>query len=297
MGAEMLQEDGIFNSDDTPRKHFFRKIHIFGAAHFTSAQSKLFPKMNFPTAHIETLVEQDYIVGAALHRFGIDFYRYQDKTFSEVCSERGFDASFLWQQIEKTVQKIRHQAPPKNLSNFPIQVILDYLYHTHRIFIRQQIPYMAALVEAMKPSQLPRHFRAIVEDLKVAFPLFAQDFIRHIFEEEAHLFEYITLLDKALLGQVCILKTYFPMEKFSLAQAAHQHSQDDDEMQGIRLLTNQYELLSYTPLIIRVLYAELQRFEKLLSLHAAIEDDILFPKALVLEQRVKDNWQQIVKWS
>ncbi|WP_051203913.1 hemerythrin domain-containing protein [Hugenholtzia roseola] len=282
---------------DSRKRVFFEKCVSLGLRKNTFEFSNLSLTMNFPTTRIETLVEQDYMVGAALHRFGIDFYRYEDKTFSEVCREKGIDAPLLWQQIEKTAQKIRHQAPPKNLSNFPIQVILDYLYHTHRIFIRQQIPYMAALVEAMKPLQLPRHFRTIVEDLKVAFPLFAQDFIHHIFEEEAHLFEYITLLDKALLGQVCILKTYFPMEKFSLAQAAHQHSQDDDEMEGIRLLTNQYELLPYTPLIIRVLYAELQHFEKLLSLHAAIEDDILFPKALVLEQKVKDNWQQIVKWS
>jgi regulator of cell morphogenesis and NO signaling len=243
------------------------------------------------------LVERNYIVAAVLHHFGISFYQNLDKSLDEVCRERNLDPTVFFSQLEKLALRLRNQEPPENLGNFPIQVILDYLYHTHRVFIRQQLPYMAQMIDEIKISAMPRFYRPIVEDLKIAFPLFADDFIRHIFDEEEHLFEYITLLERADLGEVSLLSTYFHMERCSIAQAAEEHLDDDDEMQGIRLLTHNYHLAEYAPLIIRVLYNELQEFEKRLQIHADIEDKILFPKALKLENNLKERWAQIVPYN
>jgi regulator of cell morphogenesis and NO signaling len=38
---------------------------------------------------------------------------------------------------------------------------------------------------------------------------------------------------------------------------------------------------------VKVLYKELQEFERNLSTHARIENEILFPKAMALENKVK----------
>jgi regulator of cell morphogenesis and NO signaling len=55
-------------------------------------------------------------------------------------------------------------------------------------------------------------------------------------------------------------------------------------MEGIRKLTNNYALAADAPLTMKVLYHELQTFEKELSIHAKIEDELLFPKAVELEK-------------
>ena len=44
-----------------------------------------------------------------------------------------------------------------------------------------------------------------------------------------------------------------------------------------------------TPLLIKVLYAELKDFEEELKIHADIENRILLPKALKLELKLKQN--------
>jgi regulator of cell morphogenesis and NO signaling len=78
------------------------------------------------------------------------------------------------------------------------------------------------------------------------------------------------------------------MERYSIQNLAIGHDIDDDEMQGIRKITNDYCLDTLdNNLHLRVVYAELQRFEKELCTHARIENEILFPKALMLEKEVK----------
>jgi regulator of cell morphogenesis and NO signaling len=66
-----------------------------------------------------------------------------------------------------------------------------------------------------------------------------------------------------------------------------EHEAHDDEMEGIRKITNDYQLDSSTPLHVKVIYNELREFEKNLITHARIENEILFPKAMALEGRVK----------
>ena len=73
------------------------------------------------------------------------------------------------------------------------------------------------------------------------------------------------------------------LEKDPISILADQHEIHDDEMQGIRQLTKDYFLEEDAPLTMKVLYHELQNFEKELSIHAKIEDELLFPKAVQLE--------------
>jgi regulator of cell morphogenesis and NO signaling len=77
------------------------------------------------------------------------------------------------------------------------------------------------------------------------------------------------------------------MEKNSLRNFAMEHEVHDDEMEGIRKITKDYHLTVNAPLHVKVIYTELKAFEKSLQIHARIENEILFPKALSLENKVK----------
>jgi len=68
------------------------------------------------------------------------------------------------------------------------------------------------------------------------------------------------------------------------------HEVHDDEMEGIRKITKDYQLEANAPLQIKVIYNELKEFEKSLITHARIENEILFPKAMALERKVKQTF-------
>jgi len=127
----------------------------------------------------------------------------------------------------------------------------------------------------------------LAKDLKTVFPLFVEDFIEHVYEEEDILFDYINSLSKFLSGENSSSKVYLEMEKHSIQAFASDHSDDKNEMTGLRKITNDYSFCEEANLHIKVLFNELADFENVLKVHAKIEDEILFPKALELEGMVK----------
>jgi regulator of cell morphogenesis and NO signaling len=230
---------------------------------------------------ITELVDENYIYAYVLYYFGIQFYEYSEKTLEQVCAQKGLSVS----QVVRSLESVAAPEAPAQIpvEDLPVDLVIEYLKHTHHIFIKQKLPYIARLIEKLNPQHA-----ALVRDLQIVFPLFVEDFIYHIYEEEDTLFTYIALLHKAKKKQLFPGKLYFEMEKHSMQKYAIDHDTHDDEMQGIRTITNGYAINKHTSLHLKVIFSELKAFEQELQLHARIENEILFPKALFLEREVKN---------
>ncbi|MCG8320763.1 MAG: hemerythrin domain-containing protein [Cytophagales bacterium] len=242
---------------------------------------------------IEDLVGENLIFASVLYYFGIKFYDYSEKTLKQVCDEKQLDIQKVIKSLE-SVRKNDHQASIK-LVSYPIELIIEYLKHTHYLFIKQKLPFIARLLENIDEKHF--HTNNFVEDLKIVFPLFVQDFIVHIYEEEDTLFNYILHLKKALQGEITPSVIYYQMEKHSIQKYAMEHEQHDDEMQGIRKITQNYKCHNSDDLPLRVLISELENFDKELVIHANVENNVLFPKAMQLEADVKKWMADKVKFN
>lgn len=181
------------------------------------------------------------------------------------------------------------------LNEYPIDLVIEYLKHTHYIFIKEKLPYIAHLIENLEDKN--NVLGTLEKDLQFVFPLFVEDFIHHIYQEEDNLFSYILLLSKFASGQGNPSKVYFEIEKQSLQKHAVEHEEHDDEMRGIRKITNNYSFSGNSPLHIRVIFSELRRLEKELITHARVENEILFPKALMLERQVKQRMHEKIQYN
>ena len=157
------------------------------------------------------------------------------------------------------------------------------------------MPYIARLVESFKAQH--DDYLQVERDLKMVFPLFVADFIEHIYEEEDTLFHYILALEKASKGKFSPGKLYHLIEKNSVQKFAMEHEAHDDEMEGIRKITRNYQLLERAPLHVKVIYSELKSFETSLITHARIENEILFPKAMGIEAKVKKRFFELSKFN
>lgn len=229
---------------------------------------------------ITDLVDNNYIYASVLFYFGIEFYNYSEQTLEQVCHNKGLDVKSVVSKLENM-----HQTDDAiSIDEYPIDLIIEYLKHTHFLFIKQKLPYISKII-----ADLPDCYEgycAVVKDLKFVFPLFVEDFIHHIYQEEDTLFSYISNLKAFQKGKGNIARLYFEMEKNSLSRFASEHEEHDDEMHGIRQITNDYSMTAATPLHIKVIFEELKSLENDLRTHARVENDILFPKALMLEREV-----------
>jgi regulator of cell morphogenesis and NO signaling len=241
--------------------------------------------VSYDKSKITELIEKNYVFASVLYYFGIEFYEYSEQTLEQVCRQRGLRV----QQVVDSLETAMQQPELPNLSSLPVDIIIAYLKHSHYLFVKHKLPYIARLIQELRPSDLMHNPAA--EDLKFIFPLYVEDFIRHIYKEEDTLFSYILQLMAASQGNFHPGKLFYMMEKNSIEELAVEHDCHDDEMQGIRTLTNNYATTETTSLLLKVVYGELQAFEQNLKTHAHIEDEILFPKALALEKRVRRQWR------
>ncbi len=244
-----------------------------------------------PNTKIAELVGENYVYASVLHYFGIQFYRYSDKTLQQVCAQKGICVDKLVAGLESAVAA--ETLDELSLMKYPIDLVVEYLKHAHHIFIKRKLPYLASLIDHL-PSRTGA-YQTVIRDLKFVFPLFVEEFIQHIYQEEDNLFGYIALLDQVIKNNYNPSILYYEMEKYSIQHHAIEHEVHDDEMEGIRNITKNYKIKARAPLHVKVVYSELKAFEESLVTHARIEDEILFPKALVLERQVKTIFEQKIR--
>jgi regulator of cell morphogenesis and NO signaling len=248
--------------------------------------------MDIRDKRISELVDQNYVHAYVLYYFGISFYEYSEQTLEQACRSRGLRVDQVVRELEAPSHLQESELP---LISYPIDLIIEYLKHTHFLFIKHKLPYISRLVEVFHANH-PEYVH-IERDLKIVLPLFVEDFIHHIYQEEDSLFSYIRQLDRASRGHFNPSRLFYLMEKTSVQKFAMEHDVHDDEMEGIRKITNDYQLTAQAPLHVKVLYKELQEFEKSLSTHARIENDILFPKAMALENKVRTQFFSRARWN
>jgi regulator of cell morphogenesis and NO signaling len=242
---------------------------------------------------ISDLVDQDNVRAYVLYYFGIKFYEYSEKTLEQVCTEKGLKVEQVVKELEFPRENFSEAELP--LISYPIDLISEYLKHAHFLFVKHKLPYISRLLESFK-AEHPQ-YESVAKDLKTLLPLFIEDFIHHIYEEEDTLFKYIKVLQQAAHGPYNPAKLYYLMEKSSLQRFAMDHEAHDDEMEGIRKITKDYQLTSDAPLHVKVIYSELTAFEKSLQVHARIENEILFPKAMALENQIRQKFLDKVRFN
>jgi regulator of cell morphogenesis and NO signaling len=105
----------------------------------------------------------------------------------------------------------------------------------------------------------------------------------HIKFEETHLLPYIEILLRVESREIPYTELLNNGE-FSLKGFTENHHDTEDDLSRIRDIIKQYQPPSTNQTPYRILISQLQAFEKDLSVHALIEDQILVPKALEMER-------------
>lgn len=235
-------------------------------------------KVNTP---INQIVGDNYINASILNYFGIAFYDYSDKTLAQVCEEKGLSLEVVLKKMA-SITEIPILSP-LSLNEYPVDLVIEYLKHMHHKFVKESLTYVSNLIEKIDSTTSP-----IVQDLKFVFPLFVQDFIEHIYEEEDTFFNYILLLNKSLEnGHANLIELQKKVTENSLVDFVANHHHHDDVMKGLRDLTLNYEVNDQTSLHLKVIYNAMKQLDTELLNHARIENEVLFPKALTLENKVK----------
>ena len=234
--------------------------------------------------HVETqtvgeLVAADFRTAAVFEQFGIDFCCSGRRTLDDACRAAAADPV--------TVIHALTALPPAidtddDAARWPIPRLIDFIVSTHHAYVRSAMPaitrHLAKLVEVhgTRHLELPRiaaYFQQIVADLS-----------QHMVKEEQVLFPYVR--DLAEAGDTCG-RTQSPFGTVAnpIRMMEREHQEVGDALRLIRELTRGYAAPDDGCTTYGITMAELRQFERDLHRHVHLENNVLFPAAMRIEQR------------
>ncbi|MES2872815.1 MAG: iron-sulfur cluster repair di-iron protein [Bacteroidota bacterium] len=233
---------------------------------------------------IGEMVVKDYRKAQVFKKLGIDFCCGGKKTVEEVCRTKGLDVERVKAELDAVSGEAEQNG--NNFDNWNLDFLADYIVNTHHDYVRTNVPFITELASKVASVHGKQH----PELVKVAdiFNRLGKDLRLHLVKEETVVFPFI----KGLLLNEKTGKNS-PAKAFDSIQTPTQmmeleHEQAGDDLAEIRNLTRDYTLPEDACTSYTVLFKKLQQFENDLFNHVHLENNILFPKAIALEKKLRE---------
>lgn len=236
-----------------------------------------------PSNSISQLILENPDRGYALFNCGILFSEAEQESLALACRSRGLNPELVATKIAE--ERAALELKPAHFRDKSLLYLVRFLQGIHTHFVERRLPYLAALVSDAA-GQAPQG--SLLEELAWLFPVFHEDFIHHIHEEEDRLFGYLVKLEEvACHGANAGILELVPRPKGSLSGLAVHHLEEEDDLKSLRDWTDGFQCSKEADLIEKVILHELRLFDTDLKVHSLIENEVLFPKAMLLENRVR----------
>ena len=274
----------IIHNDHDPRPLYYQLLgergDIFTWEYLESGPEHWQVEIAKPAAEkveetIGEIAAKDIRKAEVFKKMGIDFCCGGKQTLKEAIAAAGLTEEAVAEALEHA-DAISGGQVTHDFDSWDLGFLADYVYNVHHKYIRESGP----IIEQLAEKVASRHGAAHPELFELATGLKAllDDLYNHVQKEERVLFPVIKELaaKEGKQGRIGIQGAVQAMEA--------EHGATGDELKVLRKLTNGYELPADACNSYTYLFQKIQEFENDLFQHIHLENNILFPKAIKLEQ-------------
>jgi len=158
--------------------------------------------------------------------------------------------------------------------------LIDHIVSTHHRFVKENTPAIEQMVTKVANRHQQQHPE--LKQLEAGVLHFLKELQLHLRKEEHILFPAITQLEQ----QNKDIELHKGIIRSAVKILRGEHESSGEELRTFRELTNGYALPEDACNSYTMLFEMLKRFESDLLIHIHLENNILFPKAVQLEQQL-----------
>ncbi len=228
-------------------------------------------------------VAEDFRTAAIFSKYKIDFCCNGNRTVSEACKTKSVDEQKVKEEIHFILNSVSEETI--DYKSWPLDLLMDYIEKKHHRYVEEKIPVLRQFLDKLCKVHGKRH----PELLKIyeLFMASAGELTAHMKKEELILFPFVRRMVEANLSNTTITSPQFGTVENPIAMMKHEHDNEGQRFRQIAELTNDYTPPADACNTFRVTYAMLDEFEKDLHLHIHLENNILFPNAIKLENALR----------
>ncbi len=235
---------------------------------------------NLKNKTIGSFVAEDFRTAAVFSKYRIDFCCKGNRTVTEVCEKQNIDTDTLLENVLQVAQSENNGSIDFN--SWPLDLLADYIEKTHHRYVEEKtnvlLPFLDKLCKVHGANH-PELFR--INELFIGC---AGELSQHMKKEELILFPFVKRMVKTKDTDGILHQPSFGTVSNPIAMMMHEHDNEGERFRAIAELTNNYTPPADACTTYRVTFAMLKEFEADLHKHIHLENNILFPKAVVLEK-------------
>ena len=215
-----------------------------------------------------------------LEKMKIDYCCGGDQPLEVACSSAGVDFHGLLKMIEQIRDK-----PDGGGSDWQKATLIELIMHIldkHHVFTKEEMARLGPLANKVVGAHGANHpeLPALRDLMRQLF----EDLRPHMFKEEQILFPFIIALEKARQENRPGPFPPFGTVNNPIRMMLIEHDTAGDLLREMRKLTCDYDVPSGVCISYKTLYEALAGFEQDLHQHIHLENNLLFPKAIELEE-------------
>ena len=233
---------------------------------------------------IGKIVAENYKAASVFKKYKIDFCCNGNRTIADASRKKQMDEGTLISELkEATSEKNQGEI---DFKSFPLDLLADYIEKTHHRYIDSKIPEITPYLEKIVSVHGDNHTELF--EVERLFKESAGDLSAHLRKEELMLFPYIRQLVKAQIsgGKKPVTKMGDAAEYIALME--DDHNVEGERFRTISELTDNYNPPDDACNTYKVTFSLLQEFEENLHRHIHLENNILFPKSIALNEAITD---------
>ena len=224
---------------------------------------------NIKTAHI-------------FKKYGIDFCCGGGNNIEKACAKNNLDYTILEKEltaVDKLVDRFH------DYDNWDLNFLINHIINVHHKYVQESIPIL--LQYAAKVAKVHGHHYTEVIEIESLVKDIVDELSAHMKKEELILFPYIKQLVQDKEEGARLSHPHFGSVVNPIQMMESEHENAGDVLKRIAKLSNDYTPPPEACNTFRAFYAKLEEFELDLHQHIHLENNILHPKAILLEKNIE----------
>jgi len=236
-----------------------------------------------PEDTISQIVQSDYRTADVFKKHNINFCCGGQVSLQTTCMLGDHNYNRILNDLEEATRDI-HLSNILQFDQWKIDFLIDYIMNVHHAYLYQAIP----TLELALTSFMEGHKKKYPELTKIheLFLELSDVLLTHNRHEEEIIFPYIKQIDIAYRRKESYGNLFVRTLRKPLRNVEEEHNVISGILKNIKENTNNYDFPNNACTNHQVLYHKLRELHEDLVQHKHLEINILFPKAIEIEQQL-----------
>ena len=221
-------------------------------------------------------------------KFGIDYCCGGGKQLQAACQQANIAVEDVLRSLEGTAASSTESNQPNlDFQNAKLADLTAHILATHHGYVKQEIPRLKQLLAKVVAVHCAGHPELAA--VQRTFAGVADELLAHMMKEEVVLFPYIERMEQAVSAGKPLPRAPFGSISNPVRMMELEHQTAGEALEELRRLTADYTPPENACFSYKTLFSALAQFEADLHQHVHLENNILFPRAIELEQLVEER--------